>query len=75
MEYTVKITRKRGQRGIAPDANLEVDVLTFKMTLNQENNIRNGFSKIYEKEVLHFFLAILLIKIMFDIENHIYSLT
>ena len=75
MEYTVKIARKRGQRGIAPDANLEVDVLTFKMTLNQENNIRNGFSsqKYTRKRYYTFFLAKLLRKIMFDIENHIFA--
>ena len=53
MDYIVKITQKRG---IARDVicivvklyflhfDLEIDVLTLKMILNHENNIRKGFS-------------------------------
>ena len=54
---------------------LEIDVLTLKMTLNHEKSIINGFpsQKIYEKEVLHFFLAVLVTKIIFDLENHIFA--
>ena len=37
----------------------EIDLLTLKMTLNNQNNFRlcNAQSKLHEKEVLHMFLA------------------
>ena len=54
---------------------LEIDVLTLKMTWNHENNTTNRFSKskVYEKEVLHLFLGKLVRNIIFDLENHIFA--
>ena len=46
---------------------LEVDLLTLKMTVNHENNIRNGFSSqnYTKKKVLHLFLLLFVKKSYF----------
>ena len=54
---------------------LEIDVLTSKMTWNHEKNTINGFSKskVHGKEVLHLSLGKLVGNIIFDLENHIFA--
>ena len=64
MSTVLKITLKNGSYLYLLDSHfgsfdLEIDVLTLKMTWNHENNNINGFSKskVYEKEVLHLLLG------------------
>ena len=80
MSTVVKITLKNGSYLYLLDSHfgsfdLEIDVLTLKMSWNHENNTINGFSesKVHEKEVLHLFLGKLVGNIIFDLENHIFA--
>ena len=74
MYFSVKITRKRGithvpsfiiSKSYFQSLDLEIDLLTLKMTFNRQNSTRNGLfnqndtkkrSTSHEKNVLHFFL-------------------
>ena len=80
MSTVVKITLKNGSYLYLLNSHfrsfdLEIDVLTLKMTWNHENNTINGFSKskVHEKEVLHLLLGKLVRNIIFDFENHIFA--